>query len=61
MKALFICKGNYERSQMAAAIYNKLTNTRDADSVGTYFGAPEEPEGQMLSKLMSYEYFFPVL
>lgn len=46
---------------MAAAIYNKLTNTRDADSVGTYFGAPEEPEGQMLSKLMSYEYFFPVL
>ncbi len=46
---------------MAAAIYNKLTNTHDADSVGTYAGAPEEPEGQILSNLMSYGYFFPVL
>lgn len=51
MKVLFICKGNWFRSQMAAAIYNKLTNTTDADSVGTYVGAHDEPEGQTLSDL----------
>ena len=39
------------RSQMAAAIYNKLTGTKDADSVGTYVGAPEEPEGWKLSEI----------
>lgn len=51
MKVLFICKGNMYRSQMAAAIYNKLTNTTNAFSVGTYPGAPEEPEGQLLEDL----------
>ena len=51
MKVLFICKGNMYRSQMAAALYNKLTNSTDAFSVGTYPGAPEEPEGQVLEDL----------
>jgi protein-tyrosine-phosphatase len=51
MKVLFICKGNMYRSQMAAALYNKMTGTSDAFSVGTYPGAPEEPEGQLLENL----------
>ncbi len=51
MKVLFICKGNWFRSQMAAAIYNKLTNTHDAFSAGTYTGAPDEPEGLILSNI----------
>jgi protein-tyrosine-phosphatase len=36
---------------MAEAIYNHLTNSHDAFSVGTYVGAPDEPEGQILSEL----------
>lgn len=57
MKVLFICKGNYFRSQMAEAIYNKLTNSEDAYSVGTYVGAADEPEGQVLADLMSLNFF----
>ena len=60
-KALFICKGNWLRSQMAAAIYNKLMGTCDADSVGTYPGAPDEPEGQLLSDLFEDPYFFEIM
>jgi len=60
-KVLFICKGNWFRSQMAAAIYNKLTNSNDADSVGTYTGALDEPEGQILSKLFKTRDFFEVM
>jgi len=60
-KVLFICKGNWFRSQMAAAIYNKLTNSQNADSVGTYAGAPDEPEGQILSKLFTSTDFFEVM
>ncbi len=61
MKILFICKGNYFRSQMAAAICNKLTHTNDADSVGTYTGASDEPEGQILSDLFLDPGFFEVM
>jgi protein-tyrosine-phosphatase len=61
MKVLFICKGNWYRSQMAAAIYNNLTHTQDADSAGTYTGAPDEPEGQKLSDLFEGPGFFEVM
>lgn len=50
---------------MAAALYNKLTNTTDAFSVGTYPGAAEEPEGQLLEDLPAQgllsPYFFEIL
>ena len=35
MKVLFVCWRNVSRSQMAAAYYNAVTNTNDADSAGT--------------------------
>jgi protein-tyrosine-phosphatase len=54
MKVLFICKGNWMRSQIAAALYNHVTKTQDADSVGTYVGAPEEPEGRALSYIPEF-------
>lgn len=42
MKILFLCKANVGRSQMAAGLYNKLTNSHDADSAGTYVDVPNE-------------------
>ena len=60
-KVLFICKGNWFRSQMAAAIYNKMTNSNSADSAGTYVGSPEEPEGQILSNLFPTPDFFELM
>ncbi len=42
MKILFLCKANVSRSQLAAALYNKLTNSRDADSAGTFVDFPGE-------------------
>lgn len=41
------------RSQMAEAIYNHITNSRDASSAGTYTGTLNEPEGQILSNVLS--------
>jgi protein-tyrosine-phosphatase len=35
MKILFICKGNNCRSQIAEAVYNRLTDSTNADSAGT--------------------------
>jgi protein-tyrosine-phosphatase len=35
MKILFVCKGNNCRSQIAEALYNRLTNSTDASSAGT--------------------------
>lgn len=47
---------------MAEAIYNHLTNSRDAFSAGTYVGVPDEPEGQFLSDLFKNEpVFFKVM
>lgn len=60
-KVLFVCKGNWYRSQMAAAIYNKLTNSSNADSVGTYVGVVDEPEGQVLSDLFKTPDFFELM
>jgi protein-tyrosine-phosphatase len=60
-KVLFICKGNWFRSQMASAIYNKLTNSNNSDSVGTYVGAHDEPEGQVLSDLFKTPDFFEIM
>jgi protein-tyrosine-phosphatase len=61
MRVLFICKGNWFRGQMAAAIYNKLTRTEDAHSAGTYAGAPDEPEGQVLADLFPTTDFFEAM
>ena len=60
-RALFICKGNWFRSQMAAAIYNKIVGANLAHSAGTYTGAPDEPEGQRLADLFPTEYFFDTM
>jgi len=35
MKILFVCKANVGRSQIAEALYNKYTNSKDAFSAGT--------------------------
>lgn len=40
MKVLFVCLGNTARSQMAAAFYNQLTQTKDADSAGIHVEKP---------------------
>lgn len=57
MKILFVCKGNMVRSQVAAAIYNRLTKTKDAASAGTYVGAEEEPEGRLLADILPSNFF----
>lgn len=62
MKVLFICKGNYYRSQIAEAIYNKLTGSHDATSVGTCVGEWNSPAGKPLSELYPKDSaFFKVL
>lgn len=61
MKILFVCKSNQFRSQMAASIYNHLTNTVDADSAGTYVGSIEEPEGAVIEKLFRTADFFELM
>ena len=60
-RALFICKGNWFRSQMAAAIYDDLVGHGAADSAGTYAGAPDEPEGQILADLFPTPDFFEAM
>jgi len=57
MKVLFICKGNWFRSQIAEAVYNQITKSQDASSCGTYTGASDEPEGQVLLNLLPLAFF----
>mgnify|MGYP001568330819 CR=1 FL=1 len=57
MKVLFVCKGNWYRSQIAAALYNQLTHGEEGSSAGTYVGAMDEPEGQSVSTLMPADFF----
>ena len=45
MKILFVCRGNVGRSQMATAIFNKLSRKHHAFSAGTHVG---EKEGQQI-------------
>src|SRR5665213_914852 len=40
MKILFVCQYNVGRSQMAAAMYNKLSSSSDAESAGTEVEKP---------------------
>lgn len=61
MKILFICKNNQFRSQMAAAIYNQITGTEDADSAGTYVGSVDVPEGAVIEKYFRTPDFFELM
>jgi len=46
MKILFVCKGNNCRSQIAEAVYNRLTHSTDASSVGTRVEIDGETVGE---------------
>jgi protein-tyrosine-phosphatase len=61
MKVLFICKNNQFRSQMAASLYNKITNTNDAYSAGTYVGSDAVPENSAIEKYFSTPHFFELM
>ncbi len=61
MKILFICKNNQFRSQMAAALYNHLTNTTDADSAGTHVGNTREPVGIAIERCFRTHDFFELM
>ncbi|MBI3632710.1 MAG: low molecular weight phosphatase family protein [Candidatus Vogelbacteria bacterium] len=56
MKVLFICKGNWNRSQIAEATYNKITGATDATSAGTYVGIADEPEGILIKDRLSQKH-----
>lgn len=61
MKVLFICKNNQFRSQMAAAIHNKLTDSNNAGSAGTYVGSDAVPEDDLITKHFRTTDFFEVM
>ena len=46
---------------MAAAIYNKLTNTSDAFSAGTFVGSESEPEGIVIETRFQKPDFFELM
>lgn len=46
---------------MAAAIYNHLTDTSDADSAGTCVGSDDEPEGTIISTRFRTPDFFELM
>jgi len=43
---------------MAASLYNKITGTTEADSVGTYVGSENEPEGVIIETRFRTADFF---
>ena len=47
MKILFVCKGNVGRSQMATALFNKMSKIK-ASSAGTNV---KEDEGQKIKEI----------
>jgi protein-tyrosine-phosphatase len=51
MKILFICKANVSRSQMAAALYNEMTCSHDADSAGVDIDFPNETLAERKQRL----------
>ena len=61
MKVLFVCKNNQFRSQMAMAIYNKLTGTDNATSAGTYVGNLQNPEGETIEQYFATLDFFQMM
>lgn len=46
---------------MAAAVYNQMTNTNDADSAGTYVGSEAVPEGVIIEQYFRTPDFFEVM
>ncbi len=52
MKTLFICKGNVGRSQIAEALFRKMTNSKfDVISAGTKLSGPEQPIGELMPQI----------
>lgn len=46
---------------MAAAIYNQITGTDDADSAGTYVGSVDVPEGTVIEKYFKTPDYFELM
>lgn len=61
MKVLFICKNNQFRSQMAEAIFNKLTKSDNAFSAGTFVGSSSVPEGATIDNFFRTPDFFELM
>lgn len=57
---LFVCKANWFRSQIAAAVFNKLTNSSRAQSAGTLVGS-SEPEGVAIKNIFPDSYLFELM
>lgn len=46
---------------MAAALYNQMTGTNDADSTGTYVGSADVPEGSNIEQYFRTPDFFELM
>jgi arsenate reductase len=61
MKVLFVCRGNIGRSQMAAAFYNKLSGTNNAESAGTHVWKPGQTLLERKHELKGKSYIVDVM